>query len=297
MRMRGPIVRLLATADPVARVYYALLRRFSKLYARPVVVVYHMGKVGSTTVRSSIAAATSRLPVFAVHTLTEDGHQTLAGLYRTAGVPLFPRGRHLLISRLLMDQLERDNGARWKIVTLVRDPVARNLSLLFQVGDLLLPNFQRGSRICGSEVERLSARIEERYPAQVRCLNWFADELEPVFGVDVLAAPFPRKRGYAIYRGDRADVLLIKLERLEERANEALGEFLGLDEFRLIERNVSARKPYAAAYRRFLREVALSDAYLDRFYDTPLMRHLYTDRELAGFRARWSGRAVEEVLS
>ncbi len=41
-------------------------------------------------------------------------------------------------------------------------------------------------------------------------------EVKSLYGVDVFAEPFDPERGYAIYRNDFADVLLIKLEKLND---------------------------------------------------------------------------------
>lgn len=294
MTLRRPLgsvaARLLAAIYPFAATYYALRARCSKLRAKPAVMVYQMGKVGSSTIRESLRASDLSMPVYSVHTLTPEGIAELEAFYRSAGAPMLPRGRHLLVSRLLLYQLQREPvQEKWKIVTLVRDPIARNVSLLFQQGALLLPDFEERCRNGSLNLVELSASLERDHPTQVDCLTWFDRELKRVFGVDIYASAFPRSAGYNIYRTDSVDVLLLKLEHLNACAGSAFQEFLHLDRFSLKPANIGRRKDYAEPYERFLKSVTLPEPFVERFYSSTYMRHLYSDDEIDSFRNRWLG--------
>lgn len=284
--------RLLDSCYPVVEGYYRTRARHSRLREHRAVLVYQMGKVGSSTVTASLRAARLGVPVYSVHTLTDEGIATLDAFYRSTGFPYLPGGAHLLVSRFLCSQLRRGvSDGKWKVVTLVRDPVARNMSLLFQLGRRLLPDFEERCRDDALDVAQLTTRLENKYPGQVDCLSWFETELRRVFAVDVLSSPFPKDAGFRIYRGDHVDVLLLKVEYLDTCGADAMEAFLGVRGLRLVEANVSRRKHYAASYQRFLQTVRVQAGYVARLYSSAYMRHLYSEEAIAHFRNRWLGHA------
>lgn len=265
-------------------------RGWYSLRTQRAVLVYQMAKVGSQTVLRSIRASRPRRPVFHVHTLTDLGMAAMEGFYRWSRAPSLLWARHLLVSRYLNQQIRRGlTPGRWKIVTLVRDPVARNLSLLFQLGRRLLPDFEAQCDTGRLDPIAVFERFEADFPGQVNCMRWFRDELCPVFGVDPFAAPFDRLAGYHVYPGPFADVLLLRTEDLDRTGEAALRSFLGLEQCRWKQANIGGRKPNGIRYARLLDHLELPAAFVDRYYDTPEVRHFYSPQELNALRVRWCG--------
>jgi Putative capsular polysaccharide synthesis protein len=290
---RGPSPRQPARRTAFSLAYPVLAgilraRGWESLRTQPAVLVYQMAKVGSQTVVRSIRASRPRQPVFHVHTLTEEGMAAMEEFYRWSRLPSPLWGGHLLVSRYLSQQIRRGvTPGRWKIVTLVRDPVARNLSLLFQLGRRLLPDFEKQCDADRLDPIAVFEQFEADFPAQVNCMRWFRDELCPVFGVDPFAAPFDREAGYHVYRGPFADVLLLRTEDLDRSGEAALRSFLGLEQFRWKRANIGGRKANGIRYARLLDRLELPTAFVDRYYDTPEVRHFYSPEELNALRARW----------
>jgi hypothetical protein len=180
-------------------------------------------------------------------------------------------------------------GKKWKIITLVRDPIARNISSFFQlIDDEYEFDYRKKARSMSTDelVEELIQFFLERHDHDVP-LTWYDVELKPIFAIDVFATEFPKSRGYQIYHGENADVLLIRLEDLDRCAAVALKEFLGIESFKLMNTNISTDKYYADAYREFIRKVHLPPDYIDRMYTSKFVRHFYSDEEIDLFRARW----------
>jgi hypothetical protein len=80
---------------------------------------------------------------------------------------------------------------------------------------------------------------------------------------------------------------LIKLEKLNECANDAFKEFLDIDEFYLIRANISTEKIHYPLYKKVLDSIVLPDAYLDQMYVSKYARHFYSEREINEFKAKW----------
>lgn len=264
-------------------------------------LIHTMGKVGSTTISASLKALGIRrtMTMYQPHFLTEEG-RAFAERLATEGVggwdKLVKKERAgFLRNRQLYAELQRMKaaGERVKVITMVRDPIATNVSGLFH-NHVWWPAGVKA--LCAEPSADCLAALQryflDRYPHDVPD-TWFDMETRPLYGVDVYAQPFDRERGYAIYRSDFADVLLLKLEKLNECAADALREFMGLNDFKLVESNTAEDKSYADLYKAFRRELALPEAYLDRMYGSRFARHFYTDAELAALRHKWLAPAVK----
>jgi hypothetical protein len=262
-------------------------------------LVHTMGKVGSTTISASLRqqGIRRRMLMFQPHFISDEG-RTFAETLATEGVGGWERlakkeRSGFLRNRLLFDELARMRaaGERVKVITLVRDPVATNVSGLFH-NHLWWPAALKAQCAASSPgcLEALGQYFLNSYPHDVP-ETWFDVEVRALYGVDVYAQPFDPARGYAVYHSDTADVLLLKLELLNQAAPAAVGDFLGLPAFELVESNTAEDKSYADLYKAFRREMSLPDAYLDRVYNTRFARHFYSPAELAAFRRKWSAAA------
>lgn len=234
------------------------------------------------------------MAVHHTHFLSERGLDFLAGLYRDGhgswrAVPEKSR-RFVVAGRALGRELRSGvlRRTRCSVVSLVRDPVATNVSGFFHnwawwPKDLAEACEARAPGWRGA----LRRHFLRGYPHELPA-TWFDMEMLPVFGIDIYAEPFPREAGWKIYRGEGADLLMMKAERLGACAGEALGQFLGISAAGLTAFNSGADKPYAGLYAEFLEDPGLPDEYLDRAYGARHARHFYGDEEIAGFRRRWS---------
>lgn len=296
---------------PLAYRRYSLARLYTRgklaltRWERPV-LVYTMGKVGSSSLARSLEKAAPELDVLRLHRLVPAQLARDDDLYRKAarphrGTPAAARLRphYVWLGQHLSGRIDRPppDMDRWRVITLVRDPVARNTSSFFQNLFLFfgydwprqLQSKSQGQVVAELERLFLASYAQEGWWARHRSEDprtWFHDELRQTFGVDVFAEPFPTAVGFKIYEQPRARVLLIRLEDLDRCAPAAMQEFLELRAFEVHHHNVASAKGYASLYRRFRESVALPTDYVDRLYGSRLARHFYTERELAHFRSR-----------
>jgi hypothetical protein len=273
------------------------------------VIVYTVGKVGSTSVAAMLESALEGRDVAHVHWLTPKNLQADEVFYKGRarahwGTPRMSRfmPRYVWLGQRLADAMRAaPAGKVWDVVTLVRDPVGRNVSSFFQNLEVML-NFWPEQELKARSADEAAARLVEVFlDAYVTGgsaleidgdpLTWFDLELKPVFGIDVFATPFPVSQGYEIYSGPNSRVLLMRLEDLDRVAVTALKKFIGIDTERVIQHNDASEKIYANLYRRFKQLLEFPSEYLDRMYSSRYCQHFYAPAELAGFRARWDKRA------
>jgi len=199
--------------------------------------------------------------------------------------------RHLMGVQHLRKRLDRQHCLhQWKVITLVRDPVARNLSSFFEVLDPEMHyGLEANLQAKGHEavVQELCTLFLNAYPDHELPLTFFDTEFKRALGLDVFAIPFSTAKGYQIYKGAPADTLLLRAENLVQSAREAFAEFLGIPEFELTNANLSEEKGYARIYRSVLNTIVLPDAYLQKMYNSQYATHFYSRDEIAAFQAKW----------
>ncbi len=269
------------------------------------VIVYTVGKVGSTSVAATLEEVLDGRDVAHVHWLTAEQLQADEAYYKGRARSYWGRRemsrfmpRYVWLGQQLGDAVRSaPPGTVWDVVTLVRDPVTRNISSFFQNLELMF-DFWPAQEMAARPVDEVAARLVEMFlesnvtgnSALELCgdpLTWFDLELKPVFGIDVFAKPFPLTQGYEIYDGPNSRVLLLRLEDLDRVAGVALRKFLGASASNVAQRNEASDKVYADVYRRFKQLLKLPGEYLDQIYASRYCQHFYTPEELAGFRARW----------
>lgn len=139
------------------------------------------------------------------------------------------------------------------VVTLVRDPIARNISWFFEKFGLeVLQNNLRNEQIYLLFMEN----INHKYP-----LTWFDKVFRLATQLDVYVHPPYVPRGiYEIWRTD---------ELPDHRADTML------------------TRPYGAMYQNFLDWVKLPKSYTSLMYNSKFAKHFFLEDELLDWRKRW----------
>ncbi len=258
-------------------------------------LVFQMGKVGSSSMVGSLAANLPKHKVFQIHFLSDDWITRVVDQYREAsrltGRPSIDD--HVLASRYLARRFKRRrSGERLNVISLVRDPVERNISTFFQAFPVYMANVRTiddVDGVRGIQTDELVRLFQEDFGEDRHAVPtvWFQTHLQPAFGIDVFATPFNHDKHYQIIENERARVLLLRAEDLDTSLIPAVREFMGVELPSVAHRNRAEDKGYAGTYRAFKDDLRLDESYVDDLYSTPFMRHFYTPEEVATFRRRW----------
>ena len=258
-------------------------------------IVYQMGKVGSSTVCRTLHQFQTTHNIFQVHVLTWDWIHRVEEQYRQASAD---HGRtmldeHILTSRWVRTCMDRNPAQKWKVIALVRDPVARNVSAFFQAFPVYFSKLSKKNgdgNITALETQELVSLFLKEFGQDRHDLplEWFDLHFKPAFGLDVFKEPFDQAAGYKIYHGDQCDLLLMRMEDLKACMQPALEAFAGLKIDGLARANAAADKDYAQQYQDFHAQLRLPQSYLDRLYDSDFAKYFYTQEQLENFRQKWS---------
>lgn len=180
-----------------------------------------------------------------------------------------------------------------KIITMVREPIAVDLSTVFQwIGDGITDCFFAYQKKQGKTF--LQSVSELMVNIQNRMFDWFDEELKELSGIDVYEHPFDREKGYTVISKNGTEVLLLKAEKLSN-LTAVIRDFVGNQQFELINENVGENKEYAYLYQEVKKKIQLSKKYVDCYYkNNPRMGHFYSEEEQRAFLSKW-GKHIKEV--
>ena len=279
------------TSKTIQKILFYLSNRFKLNETYPPLLIYQMGKVGSLSIYHSIKQCRLKSPVYHLHVLSEDGVKALDCVIRDSFTKTRYVPEHLITSEFFRPYLcVRHPKIRCKVITLVRDPIARNISSFF--GDLNTRHFYLDplTMLNSDDVEDATGVLINAFIKNhdhLKPLNWFDMELNKVLRMDIYSKPFDKEKGFEIYENDSCSALVIKLERLNQCAKQAFSQFLLLSDFQLISKNISNDKNYGKLYRTVSQSIKIPNDYIDVMYNSKLVQHVYTENEIIQFKNKW----------
>ena len=235
------------------------------------VLVYSSPKTGSVTIHKSL----QDIGVCADH------------LHELTELTIFsdPINEGLLV-KYSQEQIRiLKNCKRVKVISLIREPIIKNFSLVFHVMghyDFKLDDIPFGK----SFINSFLSKIDSYKGAPMDSLNWFDNELKAALNIDVYAHPFDREKGYSIIKQGNIEVLVMKLEKLNA-LEPIIAEFIGTSRFKVIADNVSDAKMYKYLYRQVRETIGFPKEMFNYYYNDPRMTHFYCEEEIASFWGMW----------
>lgn len=252
---------------------------------RPI-IVYQMGKVGSSTILGGLQRRMLDDSVHHIHVLSPK-------------IIVESREHVVKERRALPEQLEHslqireylDSGIDPSIdvITAVREPIAQLISAIFQNLNEQQPHLiEEDGRWREKEIESfVQSRIESYNVDHEWNCNWFDNDFLPALGVDVYQHVFDQASGAATIVKGRCRILLLRLESSENWVDE-ITRFLNFDsDLELVKLNDSNDKDYKTTYRAITNRLKFSRELLDKIYSTKFCRHFYSPQMIESFKQRW----------
>ncbi len=279
----------------------ALGRLLVECEEKPPIIVYHPGKVGSSTLAYSLGAC-------------GEAYIYQMGITYASKLSGMPD-----MKRSLLDCI--DSIPKLKMITLVREPISKDLGHFFQKIDwelndagwflkgIVEQDFQRSFLNYLSVVtpfdftennrkkefcERLICHIDAigQMNRNGAFWGWYEEELKNNLGIDILSEKFNTEKGYSIIEHGNIELLVLKLEKLNS-LEDVIGSFVGNSMFKIISTNQGESKSYMYAYRQFMEDVILPQEYIDFYYkDNPYTNHFYSESERNTFYEKWKKHVI-----
>jgi hypothetical protein len=237
---------------------HGLKRRLSRykelldVYAdEKTIFVYQMGKVGSTTLENSLKN------VINVHAFYNKNHTCpirLQGFAKFGLGHMFIRLEQEVLAFLLRKAFR--GREHTKIITLVREPVVRNISMFFHDLDAYL--FAAHTNCMNTRQAPLPTRCQDKALLldvfehefdHEYALNWFDNEFAVMTGINVYDYPFNKELGYCLINKPSIDVLCLRTDKIND-CIDALSEFTDC-KLSLLPSNRADNKWYSEVYKQF----------------------------------------------
>ena len=254
-----------------------------------------MGKVGSSSLAKSLRKSINDYEIYQIHFLTKEFIERVNKQYREASKV---RNQviietHFLASKYLAKIIsQKSTCKKFKVISIVRDPIARNISSFFQAFPIYFADeyvtMQNTSLTNNDKIKLLIELFIKKFDRHNVPLEWFDIHMQPVFNIDIYAQSFTKSLGYKIYHADNIDLLILRLEDLNKNIETAMQAFLGIKNFKLENANISSGKDYSNDYSLFKNQLKLPQSYISDMYDSKYMKYFYTDSEINAFTSKWA---------
>lgn len=191
-------------------------------------------------------------------------------------------------SEFSLNLIDRCRNGRVDVITLVRDPIARNISNFFESPLWGLNNPNTNKDISDQGVDMLINQFFDEYDHDLP-ITWFDNEFNKCLKVDMYeydcTSPYT-----VINKNNKFNLLVLRAENLTTSLEPALREFWNDNKANIdiVTDNVTKTKHNGSLYQRFLDKISVPQDYIDRMYKTRFMTNFYTTDEIQGFIDRWT---------
>lgn len=223
-----------------------------------------MGKVGSASIN---------------HALHDKGVNTLHAHWMQG---LYPKSEFPTNKSKIIKRIKENKTPPLKVITIVREPVGRNISAFFQN----MPKYYHD--LHNIEVEELQDIFLNKYLIEYPDL-WFKNEIMDLFNFDPFKEKFNHKRGYKTYKVGKHKIIILRLEDCNRILPEAMYKFLRVKNINMTNRNSTDSKGHIISRNKFkeFKALKLPEEFLDKNYNLKYAKHFYTKKELEIFKQGW----------
>jgi len=248
---------------------------FYLLQDKPIVVVYTVGKVGSASVYLSLKPQLKN-SVFFCHRLLADNISAYKNHFKINGVkPYFQKMGDLIYQKKVAQQ------KHVKIITLVRNPIERNVSEFFEH----LSVYHK-KEIDISKSEELIKSFKQNFIHASTNL-WWQNEFEKALNLDLKNYKFNHTTKYLHIEKDKLQILLLRTDLDNRIKSEIISNFLQLKDFKIQNFNQTTLKKYSGPYQSFKAQIKFETEFLNRILDDKYTRLFFSEEERHSIKLKW----------
>ncbi|MEL6606247.1 MAG: putative capsular polysaccharide synthesis family protein [Cyanobacteria bacterium J06614_10] len=203
-------------------------------------------------------------------------------------LPLSKKKKPVALAKYI-NKIIASPGKQVKIVSLVRDPVSKTISQLFQTPEAFGTTHDDLLKMDVNAICHLLTDLKREqfsYPCE-----WFDSEFFEFTGIDIYQEPFDHASHCQVESFKQFDVLVLRAEDLSDEAlilqNIKKIVHKRVEAERLMVSNTTTQKKTGELYKKVKQSIKFTRDFLDQLYSSKYCRHFYTDEELDMFKRRW----------
>jgi hypothetical protein len=245
------------------------------------IIIYQMGKVGSQSLKESIIRdGFDCLNLYSLKVPTLNLVSKNIN-YKNKKFVFLGSIRQKLYSLIL-----RSAKVKKKIITVVRDPIARDVSFIYHFFSVFLYNLINQGTGEEFSLQELIQNIYDKYIIHGSATNWFNNDFNKTLGLNIFDYPFNKDKGCSFIKYMNFNILILTLEKLNNN-EKIIGDFLGSKDFKLISTNRATKKWYSEIYRLTKDSIFISEEQIERIYSSNFMKHFYNNNDILEFKNKW----------
>jgi hypothetical protein len=266
------MVRLIEKLKSRFKYYQQLIAQYS---AEETIFIYQMGKVGSTTLEHSLPNAVH------IHAFYNKNHTCpvrLFGLKKFSFLHFIYHIEQETLWWLIRRAFKQRKST--KIITLVREPFARNQSMFFHDIDAYL--YAAHTNCMNTRAKPIPTRSQK--PSVLfdvftqefdhdYAINWFDKEFFSMTGIDVYQYPFCKEKGACRIQEKNIDILCLSSDKLLEN-KQLLSDFVG-QSVEVESVNQAEDKWYGDLYKQFKIDYILPEAIASKILNSRFYQHFF----------------------
>ena len=270
VKMRRFIARYFSN---VVYMVYWLKFKCLNFNKNPPIVILTPGKVGSSSVYYTLKEKLKNNNIFHIHFLSKEGIKRAKQIHLNSDRKSLPL--HLITSELLFNKLIKYDK-QVKVITIIREPISRSVSSFFQNLDFYKDSIE-DSKLAVNESKAVKI-IEKDVSNSVLDINkWLNFEIKENFNIDIYNKKFPKEK-YVIFKNKKVDLLLLKMEDLDDVFTNSTKYFLDEKEGIILENhNIGEKKYYSSTYQKLKNNINIDYTTLKKIKSSKYYTHFYAN--------------------
>lgn len=192
-----------------------------------------------------------------------------------------------------------NNYDKIKIITAVREPIIRDLSVIYQELSAPYENvfytnmkkiFKNKEAFLSNEnnisiFHDLFVNQSEKFPQIYYMEKFFTVFNENI--IDLFSYPFDKEKGYSIIKKDNIEVFVYQLEKMNDIVKD-MSNWIGQTDFdEWVIANNSNVKWIANSYKQAQKNIKFSYEYFNNSYNQKWVTHFYSQNDIEKFKDKW----------
>jgi len=189
----------------------------------------------------------------------------------------------------------------------VREPISQMMSILFflwYTRECMFDSIYKFKNIGDCQYwfdEHFVNKGSEENALEIFCdvmettcdiIDFYENDYYEMTGINLFNYSFNKQKGYVIIREGNVEVLIYRLDKLNQLAP-VIGNYLGDQNFQLVDANRSEDRIYKEMYHKAIETIQIKKDFLEECYNSKLVQWCYTGEEIEKFKEKWEKNVVD----
>ncbi len=254
-----------------------LSERISILWGNNHIIIYTMGKVGSTSLYYSLKSVFGSKVLF-VHRMKKENIALYNKPFKENNIKPDRSALATYIKKKLIDKKKP-----LSVITMVREPIARNISSFFQS----FRAYNNGLDFKSVPIDIATENFINNFPHDAP-QYWFDHEFLPTIGINLEQIQFDITQKVSFLKNENYKVLLMRIDLEDDKKDEYLQKFTNNSDIKIGINNAHFQKEYSSYYREFLNKITLPQELINDIYSAKYLSFFYSKEEIKLFKNKWN---------